>query len=195
MSGNIFEINKNMHTTTQFCVKKDNLISKLISNDKGVKQGDSLKTTLFNIYINDLGPNINKGFKHDLIYLDDTPLNHLLYTNDLPLMSESSTSLQSCITNLEHYCHKWKLQVNLKKKQKKKKKNKKKKNNNKKQNKKNQKKKTKKTKKKNTKNKQTKNKKTKTKTKVMIFCKGGRKYENFQFLYKGNKIEITDEYK
>ena len=129
MNGNIFEINKNMHTTTQFCVKKDNLISKLISNDKGVKQGDSLKTTLYNIYINDLGPNINKGFKHDLIYLDDTPLNHLLYADDLPLMSESSTSLQSCITNLEHYCHKWKLQVNLKKKkknQKKKKKNQKK---------------------------------------------------------------------
>ena len=29
----------------------------------------------------------------------------------------------------------------------------------------------------------------------MIFSKGNRKYENYHFTYKGNKIDITDSYK
>ena len=50
---------------------------------------------------------VNEGFKRT-VYFDGTHLNHLLFADDLLLMSESSTGLQSCITNLEHYCHKQK---------------------------------------------------------------------------------------
>ena len=147
VNGNILKIIKHMYSTTQFCVRKDNFISNPIANNKGVKQGDSLSPTLFNIYINDLGSYVNGGFKHDPVVLGDTPLNHLLFADDLLLLSETSTGLQSCITNLEHFCHEWKLEVNL------------------------------------------------NKTKIMIFSKGRRKYENYHFTYKGNKIDITDSYK
>ena len=115
VNGNILKNIKHMYSTTQFCVRKDNCISNHTANNKGVQQGDSLCPTLFNIYIKDLGSYVNGGFKHDPVVLGDTPLNHLFFADNLLLLSETSTSLQSCITNLEHFCHEWKLEVNLNK--------------------------------------------------------------------------------
>ena len=46
VNGNIFDVCILQHSF--------HLISNLISSDKGVKQDDSLSTTFFNIYINDL---------------------------------------------------------------------------------------------------------------------------------------------
>lgn len=144
IKGNILETIKHMYSTTQFCIKKDNFISNPIPNNKGVKQGDSLSPTLFNIYINDLGSCLNGC---DPVLLGDTPLNHLLFADDLLLMSESSSGLQECLGKLEQFCHKWKLEVNL------------------------------------------------NKTKIMIFSKGRRKYENYYFSYRDAHLEIVDQYK
>ena len=90
INGNIFKIIKHMCSTTQFWVRKDNFISNPIANNKGVKQGYSLSPTLFNIYINDLGSYVNEGFQHDPVFLGDFPLNHLLFADDLLLLSQTS---------------------------------------------------------------------------------------------------------
>ena len=39
-------------------------------------------------------------------------MNHLLYADDLLMMSNSAESLQTCIDNLEEYCKKWHLSIN-----------------------------------------------------------------------------------
>ena len=39
-------------------------------------------------------------------------MNHLLYADDLILMSNSVKGLQTCTDNLEEYCKKWHLSIN-----------------------------------------------------------------------------------
>ena len=84
-----------------------------ISN-MGVKQGDTRSTILFNLYINDL-PSIFSFDGNDPIVVDHTPINCLIYADDLVIMSTSVEGLQECLNKLATYCNKWKLQVNLKK--------------------------------------------------------------------------------
>lgn len=79
-----------------------------------MKQGDTLSTILFNLYINDL-PNIFSFDGSDPIVVDHSPINCLIYADDLVIMSTSAEGLQNCINKLATYCDKWKLQVNLKK--------------------------------------------------------------------------------
>ena len=79
--------------------------------------------------------------------MGDSRLNHLLFADDLLLLSETSNGLQNCLNKLGHFCQEWKLDVNL------------------------------------------------NKTKIMIFSNGRRKYKNYNFIYKGHKLDVTDTYK
>ena len=80
----------------------------------GVKQGDTLGTIIFNLYIHDL-PSIFSFDGNDPIVVDHTQINCLIYADDLVSMSTSAEGLQDCLNKLATYCNKWKLQVNLKK--------------------------------------------------------------------------------
>ena len=100
-------------TTTNSIIYKDKLSETFISN-KGVKQGDTLSSTLFNLFINDL-PDIFKFAGNNAIPIGNTEISCLKYADDLVIMSTCPISLQKCITKLEKYCKDWKLEVNLKK--------------------------------------------------------------------------------
>ena len=73
----------------------------------GVKQGCNLSPTLFNIFINDV-PNLFDD-SCDPVRLSSKNLNCFLYVDDLVLLSESQKGLQSCLTKLERYTNRWKL--------------------------------------------------------------------------------------
>ena len=44
--------------------------------------------------------------------LDETSINSLSSADDLVILSESQSGLQSALNKLENYCHKWQLTVN-----------------------------------------------------------------------------------
>ena len=69
---------------------------------------------LFNIFTNDLS-DIFDHSKTDPVQLDTTQLNCLLYADDLVLLSESEKGLQFCLEQLNSYCSKWKLKINISK--------------------------------------------------------------------------------
>ena len=94
-------------------IYKGKVLPKIITN-KGLKQGDNLSPQLFNIYINDLPQTIEEGVTHP-IQLLDTKLNSLMWADDIILLSETKEGLQKSINNLQNYCMKWKLDINLKK--------------------------------------------------------------------------------
>ena len=82
------EINKNV-----FC---------LYLTFKGLKQGCVLSPTLFNIFIDDVESIFTENC--DPVRLSDKDLNHLLYADDLILISKSPEGLQNCLNHLDEYC-------------------------------------------------------------------------------------------
>ena len=46
------------------------------------------------------------------VCLDETSINSLSFADDLVILSESRSGLQSALNKLENYCHKWQLTVN-----------------------------------------------------------------------------------
>ena len=115
ISGNIFQVIKNMYSNTHICIKKNDIISEPVKTSVGVKQGDSLSSTLFNLYLHDIDKCFNDTNKTDPVNLEARSFNHLLFADDLLLFSESSSGLQNCLDKLYDYCEQWKLKINFSK--------------------------------------------------------------------------------
>lgn len=81
------------------------------TKNRGVKQGDNLSPTLFNIFIDDFVKYFNTTAT-DPTYLELMPINHMFFADDLILVP---SGLQKCIDILGKYCHDWKLCVNMEK--------------------------------------------------------------------------------
>ena len=114
INGPFLQVIKSIYnTTTNSLIYKGSLTSKFMSNI-GVKQGDTLSTILFNLYINDL-PEIFVFHGNDPITIENTKQSCLKYDDDLIIMSTSHDGLQKCLHNLSIYCEKWKLDLNTQK--------------------------------------------------------------------------------
>ena len=111
ITGKIFELIKNITSSTFYCIKQENYLSKPRVNNVGLKQSDSLSPTLFNIFLNGIGKELNTENTYPL-KLGLHTLNHLLFADDLLLISEASSGLQNCLEQLGKYCNKWNLNVN-----------------------------------------------------------------------------------
>ena len=101
-----------MYLNTISAVKINNSITPTFKSEVGVKQGHNLSPTLFNVYLNDL------KFPEDScdpIKLSSVSLSHLLWADDLLIMSQSSVGLQKCLDVLHNYCKEWKLCINIEK--------------------------------------------------------------------------------
>ena len=112
VGGKFYGSVKQMYLNTISAVKINNSITPTFKSEVGVKQGDNLSPTLFNVYLNDL------KFPEDScdpIKLSSVSLSHLLWADDLLIMSESSVGLQKCLDVLHNYCKEWKLCINIEK--------------------------------------------------------------------------------
>ena len=83
-----------------------------INSTVGVLQGGILSPKLFNEFLSDLPDSLNK---HDGLKIGDTKFTHLLYADDIVLISQSHTGLQNLLNSLSHYCSIWRLIVNTSK--------------------------------------------------------------------------------
>lgn len=109
--GKTYNIIKSMYSKTENRIKFKNGISPKFVSTTGVKQGDNLSPTLFNIYINDIVSFI-ENYQGDPIIVGDNKINILLYADDIILISKSPNGLQNCLNALSLYCNLWKLEVN-----------------------------------------------------------------------------------
>ena len=102
-----------MYSSVKSAVKVKQSLTPFFKSNIGVKRGCNLSPTLFNIFFNGL-PSIFDE-KCDLVNLNGTPLNCLLYADDLVILSSSESGLRSCLETLRGYTSKWRVQVNIKK--------------------------------------------------------------------------------
>ena len=87
-------------TNQQLCVRWNGIYSELFSACNGVRQGGILSPYLFNIYINEISLVLNK---QDIgCTFQNCQINHLLYADDLVLISPSSKGLQKLISCCTH---------------------------------------------------------------------------------------------
>ena len=103
----------NMYSSVNYSVKLKDGVTPPFQSYIGLKQGCNLSPTLFNIFINDIPNLFNQSC--DPVRLDNTDVSCLLYADDLILLSESKAGLQKCLSKLQIYAKKWKLNINKKK--------------------------------------------------------------------------------
>ena len=68
-----------------------------------LKQGYNMNPILFNLFINDIYEIFDVCFCHP-VTLGNIELRNILYADDLILISETRTGLQSSLDNLQAYC-------------------------------------------------------------------------------------------
>ena len=107
---------KDIYSKSTCAVKIGNRCTSFFNCRKGLRQGCPPSPNLFNLYINNLFQTINK-VNPDLLFLDenDEPISALMYADDLVILSTSHQGLQKCLDELQKYCERWTLQVNIKK--------------------------------------------------------------------------------
>ena len=111
VSDKYYQTIKTMYASTNLSVKVGNYCTDTFSSFTGVRQGDNLSPTLFNIFINDIPSYFDSSC--DAVCLTKNHINCLLYADDLVLLSNSEKGLQNCMEKLSTFCNDWGMNVNL----------------------------------------------------------------------------------
>ena len=103
VSEKMYNIIKNIYKHHEASVKVKENISEPVSIDRGLKQGDSLSSNLFNIYINDIPQIFDDSCKP--VTLENMSLGCLMFADDLLILSETAEGLQKSLNELQNYCN------------------------------------------------------------------------------------------
>ena len=97
------------HTLYSIKVKHGHLDP--ISSNLGLKQGCPLSPMLFNLFIDDMNEIFDQNC--DPVPVLDIQLNHFLYADDLVLISQSRSGLQTCLDKLNQFSTEKRLSVSI----------------------------------------------------------------------------------
>ena len=115
VSKKMFNIISSMYKDTNARLKFSNGLSETFPSECGVKQGDVLSPTLFNIFIDGIVSDLRSERNCEPVVINGMSINCLLYADDIILLSDSKEGLQSSIDVFKNYCKNWNLQVNVNK--------------------------------------------------------------------------------
>ena len=119
IKGKFLDIITSMYNSTKVSLSYNRNVSTPFSTTLGLKQGDILSTTFFNLFINDLpmvlGNENTQLEENESPDLFQTRISALLFADDLAMFSLTQNGLQEKLNTLEKYCRQWDLDLNLKK--------------------------------------------------------------------------------
>ena len=104
ITGKLYKAIQSIYSFSEACVKLNQHKTDWFSVSAGVKQGDNLSPTLFNMYLNDLAIGIkNLGLGIDV---NGYNLSILLYADDIVLLSRNENDLQVMLDFVNDWCKK-----------------------------------------------------------------------------------------
>ena len=113
ITGNIFQVIKNMYENVQYCIKLfkngESILTKPFVSNIGLKQGCPLSPMLANIFLIE----IHNALIQNDIEIDNIPINSISWADDLVFFSLDKASTQKALNSLCNFCQKAKLQVNI----------------------------------------------------------------------------------
>ena len=112
IDGKLFQLIRSIYLHVKSCVKSMSSLSEFFKSDIGLLQGEVLSPFLFSLFINDLELYLQQNTDAGLT-LDQLSIYLLMFADDAVIFSDSIDGLQSSLINLESYCHKWNLKVNV----------------------------------------------------------------------------------
>ena len=116
ISGKILSLLSDLYKGTVGHLKIYNLLSDPFIVSLGLKQEDPSSPFFFNLYMNDLCPELlQKSSIIDSPPFSNTNIFCLLWADDLVLMSKTDKGLQEQIDILVGYSYNWKLKLNIEK--------------------------------------------------------------------------------
>ena len=116
INGKFYQLIKNLYSKSTCFIKLGSRRTRSFNYLRGVLQGCILSPLLFNLYLNELSFLLDNAMRTDPIILPNgCKLSHLLYLDDLVLLSKSREGLQNCINLVSEFCSKWQITVNEKK--------------------------------------------------------------------------------
>ena len=110
IEGKIYNAIKALYVQTFSCVEINGHFTDWFQTFVGVRQGDNLSPTLFNIFLNDLAyeiQSLNLGVK-----FGNLKVSMLLYADDIVLIAGSESNLQKMLDHVSEWCKKWQLRIN-----------------------------------------------------------------------------------
>jgi len=110
--GKLLAIIRSLFSRSSARVRWQGELGTKIDSTFGVLQGGIISPKLFNLYLSDLNEYLDQGSG---VTLNGQNFTHLLYADDLILLSESPQGMRTLLGNLDDYCMKWHLIVNSQK--------------------------------------------------------------------------------
>jgi hypothetical protein len=112
ITGNILDVLQSMYLQLNAHVKTPVGVTKSFPCASGVQQGSLLSPFLFNLFLNNLSHKLNSVNIQE-IKIGECYISHLLYADDLALISDTVFGLQRQLNILADYCSDWGLSVNI----------------------------------------------------------------------------------
>ena len=110
VSSKIVNLLKSMYSKIELSVQGD---TRFFDSTCGLLQGECTSPILFSFYINDLEKSFSDQWSGSKI--QDIIIKILMFADDTAVFSETREGLQKSIDNLDEYCNKWGIKVNINK--------------------------------------------------------------------------------
>ena len=107
--GRVIDTLRDLYTKTVFRIKHNGKVSQIIDNLLGVNQGGTASGLLFRKYIQDISDYLKKEYG---IVMGNTILAHLLWADDLILISDNLNGIKRQLDGLKLFCSKNQMIVN-----------------------------------------------------------------------------------
>ena len=113
IDGKMYDSIKSIYISTTSCIRINGKLTDWFDCKTGVKQGDCLSPTIFSLFVNDLVREINALELG--IDVNGEKIALLLYADDIVLLSDNETNMQTMLNTLHEWCKKWRVLINTEK--------------------------------------------------------------------------------